>query len=158
MKLPEPAVPHSRLVTSKGVFGDLFTSDQMIEHGHDCFEAGRQSMLEQKPSEPIGWATPAQLNRGVFLLGPHRDKDVEGMVPLYAHPPFNPDWANYRQGVEDGKAEALGQSNDSAYQRGYLDGIARDCPDCKDYRAMYLKVRDELAALQQEQQTMKVKP
>lgn len=38
---------------------------------------------------------------------------------------------------------------ESAYQRGYLDGIGRQCPQCADYRAMYLKVRDELAAEQQ---------
>jgi len=38
---------------------------------------------------------------------------------------------------------------ESVYQRGYLDGIGRDCPHCKDYRAMYIKVRDELAAEQQ---------
>ena len=35
---------------------------------------------------------------------------------------------------------------ESAYQRGYLDGIGRECPHCKDYKAMYIKVRDELAA------------
>ena len=38
---------------------------------------------------------------------------------------------------------------ESAYQRGYLDGIGRECPHCKDYKAMYIKVRDELAAEQQ---------
>lgn len=38
---------------------------------------------------------------------------------------------------------------ESAYQRGYLDGIGRDCPYCKDYKAMYIKVRDELATEQQ---------
>lgn len=38
---------------------------------------------------------------------------------------------------------------ESAYQRGYLDGIGRDCPHCKDYKAMYIKVRDDLAAEQQ---------
>ena len=38
---------------------------------------------------------------------------------------------------------------ESAYQRGYLDGMGRDCPHCKDYKAMYIKVRDELAAEQQ---------
>ena len=38
---------------------------------------------------------------------------------------------------------------ESAYQRGYLDGIGRECPHCKDYKVMYLKVRDELAAAQQ---------
>jgi hypothetical protein len=27
--------------------------------------------------------------------------------------------------------------------------VGRDCPHCKDYRAMYIKVRDELAAEQQ---------
>ena len=44
---------------------------------------------------------------------------------------------------------------ESAYQRGYLDGIGRECPHCKDYKAMYIKVRDELAAEQQitQQQT-----
>jgi len=47
---------------------------------------------------------------------------------------------------------------ESAYQRGYLDGIGRDCPHCKDYRAMYIKVRDELAAEQQitQQQTARI--
>jgi len=46
----------------------------------------------------------------------------------------------------------------SAYQRGYLDGIGRDCPHCRDYKAMYLKVRDELAAEQQvtERQTVRI--
>ena len=34
--LPDAAIPHSRLVTSKGVFGDLFTVDQMIEYGKAC--------------------------------------------------------------------------------------------------------------------------
>lgn len=38
---------------------------------------------------------------------------------------------------------------ESAYQRGYLDGIGRECPHCKDYKALYIKVRDELAAEQQ---------
>jgi len=38
---------------------------------------------------------------------------------------------------------------ESAYQRGYLDGIGRECPHCKDYKTMYIKVRDELAAEQQ---------
>ena len=41
----------------------------------------------------------------------------------------------------------------SAYQRGYLDGIGRDCPHCKDYKAMYIKVRDELAEEQQRNAT-----
>jgi hypothetical protein len=47
---------------------------------------------------------------------------------------------------------------ESAYQRGYLDGIGRDCPHCKDYKAMYIKVRDELAAEQQltERQTARI--
>lgn len=47
---------------------------------------------------------------------------------------------------------------ESAYQRGYLDGIGRDCPHCKDYKAMYIKVRDELAAEQQitQQQTARI--
>ena len=40
-------------------------------------------------------------------------------------------------------------NQESAYQRGYLDGIGRECPHCKDYRAMYIKVRDDLAAEQQ---------
>jgi hypothetical protein len=30
--LPEPAIPHSRLVTSKGVFGALYTADQLHAH------------------------------------------------------------------------------------------------------------------------------
>jgi len=46
----------------------------------------------------------------------------------------------------------------SAYQRGYLDGIGRNCPNCSDYKAMYIKVRDELAAEQQltERQTARI--
>lgn len=47
------------------------------------------------------------------------------------------------------RANENGNNIKSAYQRGYLDGIGRECPHCKDYKAMYLKVRDELAAEQQ---------
>jgi hypothetical protein len=41
------------------------------------------------------------------------------------------------------------EQEESAYQRGYLDGLGRQCPNCKDYKDMYLRVRDELAAEQQ---------
>ena len=41
-ELPEPALPHSRLVTSKGVFGDLYTADQM----QAAYAAGRAAALE----------------------------------------------------------------------------------------------------------------
>ena len=37
----------------------------------------------------------------------------------------------------------------SAYQRGYLDGMAKPCTNCADYKAMYIKARDELAVAQQ---------
>jgi len=92
-----------------------------------------RSMLEQKPSEPTHF-----ICHGHLYTWPSEDNfcgNPEDHILLYAKPPFNPDWATYRQGVEDGKAEAMES----------------------DYKAMYLKVRDELAALQQEQQTMKVK-
>jgi len=41
--LPEPAIPHSRLVTSKGVFGALWTEKQMHEYGAIC----RKMALEE---------------------------------------------------------------------------------------------------------------
>lgn len=47
------------------------------------------------------------------------------------------------------RANENGNNIKSAYQRGYLDGIARECPNCSDYKAMYIKVRDELAEEQQ---------
>ena len=46
-ELPEPAIPHSRLVTSKGVFGDLYTADQM----QATYAAGRASALEDAAPE-----------------------------------------------------------------------------------------------------------
>lgn len=52
--------------------------------------------------------------------------------------------------------EAPGQ-DESAYQRGYMDGMAKPCPDCADYKAMYLKVRDELAELQQHEPVISTK-
>ena len=67
---------------------------------------------------------------------------------------FNPDWDTQAVLVEEmqrmaKRIEDLEAERESAYQRGYLDGIGRDCPHCKDYKAMYIKVRDELAAEQQ---------
>lgn len=68
--------------------------------------------------------------------------------------PFKPDWDTQAVLVEEQqrmarRIEDLEAKRESAYQRGYLDGIGRDCPHCKDYKAMYIKVRDELAAEQQ---------
>ncbi len=55
---------------------------------------------------PTGWHATTDAQKAVSLRAHH---PVE---PLYAAPqaseaaPFSPDWANYRQGVADGKAEA----------------------------------------------------
>ena len=76
---------------------------------------------------------------------------------------FNPDWNTEAVLVEEmqrmaKRIEDLEAKRESAYQRGYLDGIGRECPHCKDYKAMYIKVRDELAAEQQvtQQQTARI--
>lgn len=45
-ELPDPALPHSRMVTNKGVFGDLFTADQMQQ----AYQAGRDSLIIQNAS------------------------------------------------------------------------------------------------------------
>jgi len=60
------------------------------------------------------------------------------------------DIVEFLGGVKQGETV---QELESAYQRGYLDGIGRECPDCKDYKSMYIKVRDELAAEQQRSQS-----
>jgi len=60
-----------------------------------------------------------------------------------------------RTAIAEAEKQELDKANEnennikSAYQRGYLDGIGRNCPNCSDYKAMYIKVRDELAAKQQ---------
>lgn len=61
--------------------------------------------------------------------------------PLYT----SPQPANESRGT----SASAQQSAESAYQRGYMDGTAKPCTDCADYKRMYLKVRDELAELQQ---------
>jgi malate synthase len=35
-ELPKPALPHSRLVTKDGVFGKLYTEQQMEAYGKAC--------------------------------------------------------------------------------------------------------------------------
>lgn len=52
-------------------------------------------------------------------------------------------------GADMERLEEQLNNQESAYQRGYMDGIGRECPYCKDYKSMYIKVRDELAAEQQ---------
>ena len=45
MKLPEPpiaALQHSRLVTKDGVFGALYTPEQVIAYGRQCAEKIRE--------------------------------------------------------------------------------------------------------------------
>lgn len=85
------------------------------------------------------------------------------MCPTTPQDTFTPDYNTEAVLVEEmqrmaKRVEDLEAERESAYQRGYLDGIGRECPHCKDYKAMYIKVRDELAAEQQvtERQTARI--
>jgi hypothetical protein len=46
--LPEPALPHSRLVTKSGVFGALYTEAQLIAYGRQCVEASADRVWDSR--------------------------------------------------------------------------------------------------------------
>jgi len=80
-------------------------------------------------------------------------------IKYITNEPFKPDYNTEAVLVEEMQSMAKRiEDLESAYQRGYLDGIGRECPHCKDYKAMYIKVRDDLAAEQKitERQTARI--
>jgi hypothetical protein len=93
-----------------------------------------EQALAAPVQEPVATVTSESGNPDVTMSWWHEPPLPVG-TKLYTTPPAQP------APVQD--------FYESAYQRGYLDGIGRDCPHCKDYKAMYIKVRDELAAEQQ---------
>jgi len=122
--------------------GDVPTPENLGKN-LDAITAIKEA-LAQPEQEPIndGWQITFANGHSGFGVYAHMDEyPEEGSSLLCAVP----QWAK----------EAL---NKSAYQCGYLDGIGRDCPQCKDYKAMYIKVRDDLAAEQQvtERQTARI--
>lgn len=60
-KLPVPAIPHSRLVTSKGVFGALYTEAQMLAYRDAALQSALSEVLAERD------ALQAKLNEPVKL-------------------------------------------------------------------------------------------
>ena len=130
--------------------------EQRIQDG-DLMNVMRQEVIERSgwvPSfeEALEWQRRQQA----------RAENIQRAVDRVT-PPFKPDYNTEAVLVEEmqrmaKRIEDLEAKRESAYQRGYLDGIGRECPHCKDYKAMYIKVRDELAAEQQvtQQQTARI--
>ena len=86
---------------------------QVYEKG---WRAGYEEKLltqpEQTEQEPVAWRWKTH-KRDYYIYSEDNYHELEG-EPLYTSPlkrePFKPDWANYRQGVEDSKREPLSEA------------------------------------------------
>jgi hypothetical protein len=71
MKLPEPAVPASSLITRDGVWGNLYTETQLKQAVRDALEAAAKVCSD----ECINW----DFNKGLFHAESKILKLMEGV-------------------------------------------------------------------------------
>lgn len=145
------------------------TSGELIDRAWSVLQSQEQEIMrlektlaEERAQQPQAEAMPvAVLRRGEG--GAFSVSVGDYLLAVYALPPGNHDLFTrpqqaeavqytradldraYSAGLVEGERLAIQQA-EAAYQRSYMDGTAKPCAD---YKAMYLKVRDELAALQQ---------
>ncbi|MGZ5077008.1 MAG: hypothetical protein ACXV9R_10330 [Methylobacter sp.] len=94
------------------------------EFGHLIEDA--EALLARPEPEPVAYIIERNLNmlreRKTFTSATLFFDSEDGLIPLYAEPleQFNPDLANYRQGKDDGKAEALAELEQIKAERDAL--------------------------------------
>ena len=110
-----------------GLAAEILQAADMLKADAAAYAQGRYDELQAQGPSKAEWAAmdaqQAQAVEPVAWMHPSRDPHLvshsaytygSASVPLYTHPAppaasgdegFKPDWATYRQGVEDGKAE-----------------------------------------------------
>lgn len=100
---------------------DMIMTGEELRDGEVAIKALRSALAQQGepvsgwklvPVEPTQEMATAGFSRNLELGGGKRNPEETYKAMLAAAPAaqsFTPDWVNYRQGVEDGKADALSQ-------------------------------------------------